>query len=388
MPCLFASAARPTVLPPRDLGRWASEGVTIMKASVAESTAATYKVGWNKWTEFARLVDVSPMPDIDDSRILVNGIYLPSMVALTIAFCAYSFKQARLKPSSICGYLAGVAFFLKLSNHDHSFLQAPAVQMSRAGMKRLQVTSETVAYDTWPFTLDMILHYQQFSLRANATFAEFGIFVCMLLAFSCLLRRSEYIPTDAQHFIRACDVTFRLSDDSIVESQDANYINCVSITEIVVLIPSSKRDQDRKGYRFVFARDSPSSSNLCEALVSFAVRTRKLPEDPFLSTRDSSGKRIWCINACDLTEAMRAVGRSLGFSAAQVLCIVPHALRYGGASTLLAAGVDKYQVQLAGRWKSDAFMVYLLASHSVFERTQTALANPSWLSYRSVKLVI
>ena len=84
---------------------------------------------------------------------------------------------------------------------------------------------------------------------------------------------------------------------------------------------------------------------------------------------------------------MRSIATKAGFSPSQISCFSTHSLRFGGASTLLAAGVDKYQIQLAGRWKSDAFMIYLLAAHSLFERTQSALSDSSVLSYESVRLV-
>ena len=84
---------------------------------------------------------------------------------------------------------------------------------------------------------------------------------------------------------------------------------------------------------------------------------------------------------------MRSIASKAGFSSAQVACFSTHSLRFGGASTLLAAGVDRYQIQLAGRWKSDAFMVYLLAAHSLFERTQSALSDAAILSFQSVRSV-
>ena len=74
-----------------------------------------------------------------------------------------------------------------------------------------------------------------------------------------------------------------------------------------------------------------------------------------------------------------------GFSEIQVKRFTPHSLRFVGASTLAAADIPKYQVQLAGRWKSEAFFTYVKASFEIFSKTQEALANPSLLRVRDIK---
>ena len=115
--------------------------------------------------------------------------------------------------------------------------------------------------------------------------------------------------------------------------------------------------------------------------------SNKSVDSPFFSSFDERGGKLWCIDATVLTNTLRTIASKAGFSPNQVLCFSTHSLRFGGASTLLAAGVDKYQIQLAGRWKSEAFMVYLLAAHSLFERTQSALSDSAVLSYKSIRLI-
>lgn len=359
-----------------------------MCSSVAATTASAYKVGWNKWLSFATLVARPPFPTAHDAGIRVGDIILPCMVALTVAFCAFSFKEVGLSASSISGHLAGVAFNLKLANFDTDFLTAPAVQMVKAGMKRLSVSAETKSKGALPFTLDMILAYSRFVDLPGSTLESLGILVAMHLAFACLLRRSEYIPTPADHFIRAKDVSFILFDGSTIGSHSLTAALALLVSQIVISIPSSKRDQERKGFSFVFSRNHPPSKVLCDIIIRWCCSVHLYPDDPFLSARNNAGIRVWCINPTPLTAALQAVARSLGFSVDQIKRFTPHALRYGGASTLAAAGVDRYQIQLAGRWKSDTFMTYLLASHSVFERTNSALANPSWLTATSIRQLL
>ncbi len=367
------------------LTRWLTSGHKIMARSVAESTASSYQVGWKKWTTFASSMAVSPLPPSVDNGVLVNGILWPCMVALTVAFCAFSFNDAVASPSSICGYLAGVAYHLRLANIDTAFLCSPAVLMAKAGMKRLSVSSDTPSRGYLPFSLDMISAYASFVNRSSNNLNLLGIVTAMKLAFTCLLRRSEYIPTQAEHFIRASNVSFILSDGTSVFSYEFHASLAPNVVQVVVCIPSSKRDQDRKGFTFTFACNHPPSAAICSAIIHWAGAVHLLPTDPFLSARNSSGLRVWCIDAGPLTSAMQATVRSLGFSPAQCKRFTPHSLRYGGASTLAAAGVDRYQIQLAGRWKSDTFMTYVLASHSVFERTNAALADPFLLTSSNIR---
>ena len=359
-----------------------------MLSSVADSTAAHYSVGWRSWTAFAAIVGQSPFPSSSNSVVLLGAFTFSIAVAFATGFCAYGRDTLGLSPSTICGYLSGVAFNLKMANHDAAFLSSPPVQMARAGLRRLAAKDNTPSKSRLPFTLDLILSYGVFASSDSANLNHFGIYVAMMLAFSCLLRRSEYIPSSAsQHHLRACNILFVLFDGSLLGSHDISLKHATLIQEVLVKIPSSKCDQEGLGFTYVFSASAPSTKNLCLLLFRWAANTHKSADDPFFSAFNKQGLKLWCIDATVLTNTMRTIATKAGFSPSQISCFSTHSLRFGGASTLLAAGVDKYQIQLAGRWKSDAFMVYLLAAHSLFERTQSALSDSSVLSYESVRLV-
>ena len=59
-----------------------------------------------------------------------------------------------------------------------------------------------------------------------------------------------------------------------------------------------------------------------------------------------------------------------------------------GASTLAAANIPDYQIQMAGRWRSDAFMIYIKESFEIFVQTQKALADPSLIRIADVKRLV
>ena len=166
-----------------------------MRASVADSTSAHYAVGWRAWTSFATIVGQSPFPSATDSVVLLEGFALPLAIAFVTGFCAYGRETLHLSPSTICGYLSGVAFNLRMANCDASFLASPPIQMARAGLRRLAAKDNTPSKSRLPFTLDLILSYGVFANSSSASLNHLGLFVAMMLAFSCLLCRSEYIPT-------------------------------------------------------------------------------------------------------------------------------------------------------------------------------------------------
>ena len=316
------------------------------------------------------------------------GFALPLAIAFATGFCAYGRDTLHLAPSSICGYLSGVAFHLKMAGCDASFLTSPPVQMARAGLRRLAAKDNTPSKSRLPFTLDMILSYGAFANAPGTKLNHLGLYVAMMLAFSCLLRRSEYIPTaETQHHLKAQDIVFTLKDDTKLGSHEILPHLASLVKEVHIRIPSSKCDQEGLGFTYVFSASAASTRKLCLLLFRWSVLTRKPAEAPFFSAFDAHGCKIWCIDATTLTDTMRTIASKAGFSLSQVACFSTHSLRFGGASTLLAAGVDKYQIQLAGRWKSDAFMIYLLAAHSLFERTQAALSDAAILSFKSVRSV-
>jgi len=361
---------------------------SLLAASVAQSTAAGYSNAWQRWIDFAKSLQVSPFPS---THVLCSCILgsVPGLHIITLAllFCTHYFYVSKVKATTIWGYLAGIAHNLKCAGEDATFLVSPQLIMIRAGMRRLQRQTQTCAKGRLPFTLEMIQAFQQAVSMTPTSLANSGLSAAMLLAFSCLLRSSEYIPKlRGKHWLRACDVQFVLDDGTTVCGHTLTKVLLSRVCEVVIHIRSSKTDQSGEGFTFVFSVNVPSSRNLCLALMQWAVQAKLRDRDPFLSARDALGKQVWCISSNNLTKALRStVMNVFGFSEIQAKRFTPHSLRFGGASTLAAADIPKYQVQLAGRWKSEAFLTYVKASFEIFSKTQEALANPSLLRVRDIK---
>ena len=66
-----------------------------------------------------------------------------------------------------------------------------------------------------------------------------------------------------------------------------------------------------------------------------------------------------------------------------------HAMRVGGATTLAAAGMSGRAIKLAGRWRSDAYLVYIRETHQNksredFDAITAALAQQRCLGIDTV----
>jgi hypothetical protein len=352
-----------------------------MKASVANTSASSYSSGWKCWLEFATRMRVSPYPN----SVVVNELGLSPAVEHTLGFCAFALLEKHLSPKTICGYLSAVAYHFKIAFKGTDFLLDPAVFMARAGMKRLFVQRKTSSKRTLPFTLDMVLRYKTWITVLKPSAKELGHFTAMCLAFINLLRRSEYIPTKADHFLRGEDVSFVLLSGEIIPAWKIKNVQTSSVTDVIFFIRSSKMNQE--GFKFVYSRGSEGEIDICEIALNWALFARFRATDPFLSARNENGVQIWIINPKEFTVTIRALAASFGFTSAQCKAFKIHSLRYGGASTMEAAGLDDAAIQVVGRWKSLAFLQYIRAAQQVFNRTQKALTNSLTLCAANVRLL-
>jgi hypothetical protein len=353
----------------------------LLSASVNPSTVKQYDIGWRYWKEFAIQCNFGYLPSEHvGCHCQLGSISKQHMAALAVLFCAHQFFELHKSASTVTGYLSGVAFHLNKSGEDSSFFSCPQVTMVRSGLRKLHTQHRTKSKDKLPFSLEMILAYTRHVNSFDFTLSNFGTSVALLLAFSCLLRASEYVPSSSKkHWIRACDVQFVLSDGRVVPSYLflAHWVELVS--EVIIHIRSSKTDQDGCGFNFFFDINS-SSRPLVVALMRWSMLSSLSEHLPFFSATNNQGKQIWCLHRTHLSKAMRFTAINLfSFSILEAKRFTPHSLRYGGASALAAANLPDYSIKLAGRWKSDAFLIYVKETCQKFALIHDALANPSIL---------
>ena len=357
-----------------------------MQHSVTESTHKNYRNGWMKWQAFAQMCDESPFPLKTEPMVLFDGIWAPRLVALTLKFCTYSSECHNIKASTLGAYLAGIRHFLLLNLHSTEFLDHAAIGLLKAGISHTQRYRDTKSKGKLPFVAEMIEKLHTRFRDAPKTSGSFGILTAIRLAYSCLLRRSEYIPSvRGKHWLRSQDVSFVLNDGSIIESQHLLPSHIPLVTKVLIFLRSSKTDQKAKGYTFVLYVMEGDDTDTGLTMAYWAAFNRLQYDKPFFASFSGLNNKQWCITATRVQDVLREIAHQCGFSPSEVLRFTTHSLRYGGASTLNEAKMPKRKIKFAGRWKSDAFELYCQHSHKLFLSTQNILRDSNILNVEKVK---
>lgn len=295
-----------------------------------------------------------------------------------LAFIAYCFHVLKLQATTINNYLAGVSYALRCQGEDVNFLNAAAIQMARSGVALLsrgkRAASETGCL---PFTFEMVLRYKEIYSISIARCQ--GIFTALMVAFTLLLRISEYAMTSSDHYLRGGDVLFVLQSGLTLPASQVTKSQSSVVTAVIFVIRSAKNDQLGEAHRLCFPKRRQHDSLPCICSLVWDWAMRALPNDsaPFFSYRGQ-----WTLSRRDIDAAVKQVAKSYKLDTRRY---TPHSLRYGGASALAARGVPDSHIQIMGRWKSLAFLQYLKLSRQVMERSLNILTDPSAFTVADVR---
>jgi hypothetical protein len=182
-----------------------------------------------------------------------------------------------------------------------------------------------------PFTWGMFLKVLPVLLASESS-ADAELVVVLAVGISFLLRASELLPDGVtSHYLRRKDVLF-------------GPLGSAGLPDWVTLnLRSSKMHRCRKLRSLGLDRDAVGVVSL---LWSYHARTGdyRFAERPLFPT----------IKRSFLSVRLRQVASSLGMGEAHRLA--SHSLRRGGATSLLASGVEAHVVQRFGRWASDMWV--------------------------------
>ena len=263
---------------------------------------------------------------------------------------------------------------------DTDFFECEPVRDHKAGLNVVwRLLHPGPAERTLPFNLDMIDHAQRHVFN-KGTIHDLTVVTAFKLAYSCLMRRSEYLhdPSAAvQHFVRTEHVVFCFTDpdggsEIRVPASLAHSQPLARFSGVYIDVASAKNDAEGVGNQFFFPRvvgalPPNQPYDFAVDMYTYAARAKPQLGQPFLSNDIGQTLRYEHFNTC-----IKQVAESCGFNAA---LFSSHSLRIGGASALAAAGVPDYVIQLQGRWKSLAFLEYIRLASRVFRNTITTLTD-------------
>lgn len=302
-------------------------------------------------------------------------------VAVTHAYMLWAFNDRKLTASTIETYLSGAAFHLKCANVNCDFFHSFPVARAKCAFN-IQCRQRVAISErgSLPISMEMVVRYV--TLYDQDIARRQAIYGALLIAFSLLLRISEYIKVSySNHHLLAKSVSYRVGDKDIA-STDIKEEDRQLLQGVTMIIQSGKSDQDGAGhvYYFPLGEQIPTHQCLCTVLFNWSLRAHSNPTDPFFSYRRPHC--YWHLNSSDISEAVKALATDFGFT--KLYRFSSHSLRYGGASTLAAAGLPDAWIQTFGRWKSLAFLQYIKLSNRIFTRVQSTMSNLSMFQLQDI----
>ena len=367
---------------------------TLVWNSVQGVTRDQYAIPWGHWKTWSssagtdRFLRVPPPCWNQVAAEVPFGF----AVAAMISFVSYLFGDLRLTPRTVSSYVSGVKFMLQVSGIDTRDMDLdPTFRRLKSGCCIAYRSSHPAYNDkTMPFTVEMIMAAQTYLDQSSV---EGYMTVCaMKIAYCCLLRKSEYIlQAKTKHHLRGRTVMFvhHLPNGTEVTVTADRAFSCGlssdTLAEIVIDVLSAKNDAMGSGHRLAFKRVKVAGRpvgqpfDLAEDMWRYAVWARPTEDGPFFVYRNSIR-----LSYHSYTKNIKMTATRLGFADK---FFSTHSLRIGGASALAAAGVRDSTIQLMGRWKSLAFLMYIRLASSAFNAALEKMCNVNTLTVSDLRRI-
>jgi hypothetical protein len=140
-----------------------------------------------------------------------------------------------------------------------------------------------------------------------------------------------------------------------------------------VTLRGSKTDQTRRGEVVPLLEGDGGPGDPVQVLAACVCALPPAAgEDHPLTTVAAPGGGTRTIKRAEATAMIRRLARYQA-TPADAVRFNTHAMRVGGATSLAHAGVPADDIKRAGRWRSNAYLVYIRANMADFKRVQAAL---------------
>jgi hypothetical protein len=258
----------------------------------------------------------------------------------------------RVQPKTIKAYLAAVKSLHGDLGLPDPTAVCPRLQRLIRGIARYHGTAES--RPRLPITRDILTRIA--TTNSTTIFDDVNFMAASCLAFFGFLRSGE-ITWDI------FDPAYNISQSSIQFLPDDQ-----NPTHASLAIPSSKTDPFRTGVTIYIA--AIPGSPICPILWLrrlFTLRPRKTGYTPLFSRSDNGAfSRSFLVNR--LRSALLRIG------------ILPdnyagHSFRIGAATAAAEKGFTQYEIQVLGRWRSDAYLTYIRLPIQRILDLSTAMAH-------------
>lgn len=281
----------------------------------------------------------------------INTTSQPFPVTLqTLASWIGNLAKRKISSKTIRTYLAGLrSFLVDLGVSDLQIFQHPSIHRMITGLKRRE--GEVDKRERLPVTRDILLKLLTQLDTKVETHAIIHAAYC--LAFAAFLRVGEF--TYSARDLRDLDFSsWHLTRKSVDIQAD----------RLVLSLPASKTDRFCKGVTLTIVA---SNDKAC-AVSSIQNLFTQFPQPPSTPLFHSA---IGPFTREYLTAKLRSDIKRLGIKGN----FSGHSFRRGAATSAEKSGLSKDEIQLLGRWKSNAYKLYIQPSqdraHSTSRRFQS-----------------
>ena len=302
-----------------DISRLEAIATELCSASLAPSSAKTYKSAQKIYTEFCLSCGRTPIPASEQLLILF-------VAHLADRVC---YATART-------YLTAVRHMHVSQGYGDPLKGCLQLDLVLKGLKRKRPRTED---SRLPITPLILLQIKSVLDKDPYKYDNILFWAACCLGFFAFLRSAEFTVPTLQQFDPTCHLT----------PQDIAVDDVQQPTLMKIHIKASKTDQTKVGIDLYVGRTENTICPIAAMLAYLAVRGHTvgplfLLQDGRPLTRDL------------LVQLLRSTLSQAGINWAR---FSGHSFRIGAATTAMARGVSESTVQTLGRWASDSFKRYI-----------------------------
>jgi len=298
---------------------------------ISTSTRRTYSTGQKQFLDFARLHGLYNS----------DGSIIPASQSAFMQWIAS--LAGRVQPKTVKAYLTAVRSLHTDCDIPFTACDSPIVNRLIRGIKAYH--GEHDRQPVQPIILPILVSLLA-QLKPGVSPGHTVIYAACCLAYSGLLRCGEFTTGKGSH-----NPSLKLS------RQHVQFLpSFKNPTHILLTLPASKTDPFRKGITITIAAVPSRPTCPVSALKAlFLELPDRAPTAPLFEEVD--GKPL------SYKFFVNSIRTALELAGLNPKNYAGHSFRRGAASSAAAAGYSDYEIQLLGRWRSDAYKLYIETNH-------------------------
>lgn len=310
-----------------------------LSLAIGDSTRQSYSSGVKSYLKFIDATGISPAFPASIETL-----------CLWISFLAAPPRQLKLGTCKV--YLSAIinqhierGFSSPLDNAP------PMLQRILIGIKRWSAHNEQDIQikRKLPITTSMLRAMSPLLDRSKR--GDALVLAMMWVATTAMLRISEFTTDNKNNDRLLCmnQLSFITHDNKITDALNLHHGATDNIKHAILHLKQSKTDPFRKGMNIIIA--ATETIRALSTYISHCTRQRLNPHSPLFSS--STGQpvgRYWFM------KQVSTLLTATGYDTSQY---TSHSFRKGGAVSLQHSGVEDSIIRSLGRWKSDAYHLYL-----------------------------